>query len=69
MARYTRKPRRKTYTKRRFTRSKSRTRKAAPQRTQTIRIVIENPQPQLIPGQLPPGVGNVAAIAPKLARF
>lgn len=68
MARYTRKPRRKAYSKRRSYK-KSYSRKAPTARAQTIRIVIENPQPQFVPGQLPPGVGNIAAIAPKLARF
>lgn len=58
---------------RRFTprrRAPNRTRKSAA-KPQTVRIVIEQPQPQPagIPGMLPEQVGAVIATSPRRARF
>lgn len=55
----------------RFSRSRSsRGRPAAKQKPQTVRIVIEQPQPQVgMPTQLPSGVGNVVPLAPRRNRF
>lgn len=70
--------------RRRFTRRPVRSRgRAAPARrratpsrrrapaTQTIRIVVEQPQPQMqhVPTMLPDQVGLVVATAPRRARF